>query len=726
MINIETRQNGKFKPGYPYNTTVDTYFKSLSTDFINNYGLPNIEINAINDHKNTVFNFDIELHEFIVRLSAFIHSFEQEGQVIIDDYDKLKTSYEELKNKVDRLSGNTTKTQDEFNFLSKNLSDITYDLEQINDMILFYQSQLIDESYTYSDSYISDAETRLVIINDNIDQTISDELYYENIVYAKTQEYCDSLDMLTPYGDYKAISIRNNFELWQQRSETYYKLLIEYFSDEYNIYWTYGKSLMYGEKFSISEGKKTELESVYEMWKQSLIKKYNFTLEKKIKEYSLNWLQNRLTFDMIDFTKAIEYEKKFVLKNLIIDVESIVIEKTQALRTVIPYNKEKNYFKYMEIVQLKREHIYKNIVTKEFDTQLLMEYDDQILLCESDYLYVRNKLNQPTYWNYFYDLERYTKLVNELKNWFDIVSLTITNNFKKNLGSNVETYNKIDFYTNEQDLMLKKIEELKLMKDKLEIELSTMKDELTITKSKMFEIDGEIQKKILEYSIYFTNRISFFIQNFIKTERDGIADLIDGNFYNELNKKFDIIKNYKSNVIWWDETDKKKLFEYYSFVLSYINLNIISEWEKEFSHEILANKKVGYYEYYVDRKITSIYAEIHKFVFDEKYNEIFEYDITKKLLTIKETITELVNNAFIVSTDIEINPDIFDYDDKFKFMISNGIETKENIIETINGFIDNILSYIRNKNLSFKFIEVEIDNTEKINSIWNDMEKKYV
>ena len=726
MVNIETRQNGKFKLGYPYNNNVDNYFKSLSDDFITNYGLTTNEVKNINDHKNATLQFDKELHNFINELSIFKKEFETEGLVIRNKFDSLKETYDNLKEKLEILIKEVDYHKTEFTYASDNIEILKTDLEKVNEMILFYESQLIDETFVYSENYITETEERLKLIDEVINQNNDENDYYFDLIKNKIRSYTETLDTLKPYGGFKEVSLRNHYEAWQKRPEVYYTSLVECFSDEYNSFWTYGKSLMYSKKKNISDAKKKEVELVYEEWKQTLIKKYEFKFEKELKTYSLLWLNKRDTFEMIDFTTSVEYERKRLLELELPKIEKLISDKTFALRSVVSHTKETNYFKYIELIQLKREHIYKNILNNTIDNDLLENYDQQINELESDYLFVKSKMEQDTYWLYFYDLERHKILYSEVKRWYDIVLMMIARNFQKDLGSNNEVYKKIDFYRKEQTDIEIKIEDLIKLKDKVEIDYNSSKDELTLLQSKMFEIKQLMDEKVDEYTLIFLNRISFFIKDDQKTKEDKILELIDGNFYKELDNKFKEIKSYKNHIVWWNEKDKNKLFNYYSSLLKTLSDVIEEEWDIEFNHSILSNKKVEYYSYYIEKKLKSTYAKIHKFVLDEEFNKNIQNEIEKDFENIKTQFIKLIEFAFDTKQDIVFNPDIFDYDEKFIFKISEGIESKENIVLTINGFINNIKSYLSEKNLLFKKKRKNDDIMKKIDLIWNDMEKKYV
>lgn len=726
MVNIETRQNGKFKLGFPYNSSVDEYFKSLPDDFINNYGLSTSTVNSINNHKNTVFQFDKDLHEYLIRLSTLIKGFEQQGQIIINDYARLKTEYLEFKDRVERISGLATKSNNDYLYMTKNINTLKDDLVKVEEMILFYESQIVLDTYLYSETYIQDSQDRLDIINGVISTNETENEYYENSIKNKINDYTTSLESLRPYGGFKEISLRNYYESWLQRSEDYYTVLVDYFRDEYESNWTYGQSLMFGEKKSQTDGIEIDVKNIYGEWKERLFRDYDFRIEKEIKEYSLQWLGNRPTFEMIEFTVAVEEKKYEVLTREISLVEQIIITKRNAVRSVVSYEKETNYLKYMELVQLKRQHIFTHILTNDINEDVLADYDTRIAEVESDYLYVKAKMEQNTYWVYVYDLERYQSLLTELNRQYSIVQMTIARKFKKEAGVNENLYKKIDFYTSEKKDIERKTQELIELKDKLEIEINMFNDELTLVKSKMFESQQLMVEKVNEYNLYFTGRISFFTQNITVNEKDGILDLIDSKFQDELHTVFDVIKNYNTNVVWYDSNDRKNLMDYYQYVLENISSNLENEWDKEFGHEILSQKKFEYYSYYVTKKLPLIYGTIHQFVLAKKFDETIQKAVYTMLDGIKEKLYVLVDLAFFTEQDIEFNPDIFDYDDKFKFRISQGIETSENVKNTFNGFIDNVKSYMSQKNLEFKTTDLKSTDLEKIDRIWNDMEKEYV
>lgn len=726
MVSIEIRQNNKFVPGYPYNSSVDEYFKGLSDEFISNYGLSDEDAININNHKNQTLKFDRDLHTFIIKLSSFIKGFENEGQLIIDDYEKLKVSYKNLKGQVEIYTTTVETSQNDFDYSSNNIAVMNSDLEKINALILFYESQLIDETFEYSDGYIDETTERLQIIDDVILQNTTDEAYYADSVSNKVSNYINELATVASYGGYEEISLRNHYEAWKNRQEEYYQALTSYFKDEYESSWTYGQSLAYGEKITHVDAKKKEIENVYSLWKQTLFKTYEFKYEKQLKEYSMAWLQERETFDKLDFTRAVEEERKKILNIDIPLIENLVQDKTSALRSVISLTKEQNYYKYIELIQLKREHIYKNILNNTIDQDLLDAYTSKMLTFKADYEFVKTKMSQSTYWNYYYDLERYQSLLTDIRRKYDIVVLAISRDFQKESGSNEHTNEKIDFYKEEKIDIKRKISELTVLKDKIEIELNANNDELTLLKSKLFEVEKLISDKINEYLVYFDSRITFFTQNIEITEKDGISDLIDGNFYKEFNEKFDIIKNYNSNILWWNVDNKHKLFTHYETILDKLNMSMMNEWEIEFNHEIMSIKKVEYYSYYIDNKLRELYVKIHKFILDKTYDLVFYENVSVELENIFKNFSKLVDYAFDANKNIEINTDIFDYSDNLIFRISENIETRENIISTFSEFTMVVKSYVFEKNKSFRLVDIEIENMDKVNKIWNDMEKKYV
>ena len=724
MVNIEIRQNGKFEFGYPYNSSIDAYFQHLPEDFISNYDLSDVEVNKINDHKNKVFTFDKTLYEFIIKLSAFIKEFNTHGQVTIDTYDTIKQSQSALQDKLDKLIESSKKTDDEYKYMTENINTLKTDLSKVEEFIKFYESQLVDETYVYNDTYVEETKDRLEIIDAVISTNNEELLYYENVLEEKIIAYTETLKAISNY-HFKATSLRELYEAWQARPEEYYQRLVQYFADEYNALWTYGQSLMYSENIKKINAAKELVKEIAAITQSKLFKQKTLEIEKEIKTFSLLWLNENKTFEPIDFTITIEKKRSDLLESMISELEDIILMKDSKVKNIISYTMHKNYYKYQELIQAKRKYIYMNIMNG-IDVDVLKRYDDEIDSLENDYKVVKARLEQPTYWILVNDLERHRELLIDLKRRLSIVTLALSRDFQKGSGSNDDLLKKIDYYHNEEIELNKKITDIIKLKDKLEITGNVYRDEITILKAKIFEMDQTLLELENSYTLEFEQRISFYTQNFEQSQKDGIKDLMNGKFYNELNLEFNDILSYSSPVIWYDVDDRTKLFNVYSVLLEKIDKLLREQWYREFSPKILSKHKITYYKTFFDEKLLTIYGLIHHFVQQDMYNDEAVDNIYDKIDEIKIIFGEYLELAFETKSDITVATDIFNYDKEFRFYISQDIETKENILHTFNSFLDIVTQYVSAKNLDFKLRSTAILNELKINAVWNDMEKKYV
>lgn len=725
MVNIEVRQNGVFGMGYPYNASVDSYFQSLSSDFISNYGLDTITVNAINDHKNTTLQFDRDLHDFIIKLSAFIIGFETSGKIMIEEYEALKEVKAVLEARQFELENNKSSAVTEFEFVTNNIEQITLDIEKINDIIMYYQSQIVDDTYVYNSTYIEDTNLRLSLLDGIITQNTSDSEYYKTTLYTETEALAAIKTKVIEF-NFIQTTLRALYESWIKRDEEYYQKLVAYYKDEYESTWTYGISLMYGETLDMELSETRNYNLLADKWQETLFKDYNFRIEKELKDYSLSWLNLHPTFEEMEFILAVETRRKTILDREIVDVEQIIISKLSAVRSVFSLEKENNFYKYRELIQEKRKYVFMHISDDSIDQAMLDNYDSQMNLIVSDYREVEAKLAQKTYWQYYADLERYQELLIDLRRQLDKTVMAISRDFQNDATSNAEFIAEIEFYTAEKTTMEMKIVELTTIKDQLELDNNVYSDELTLIDSRLYENSSLISEKIAQYTMFFNDRIPFFTQNITVSENEGIVELLSGNFFREFDTSYQLFLDYSSNIQWYNVDDRNKLKELYASLLNIVDTNLRNQWEVEFSHEILDNRKLGIYEYYFDSKIRLLFATINKHLLDETYSLDFIEDIKTMATDIKNIFDVYVEIAFHIKESITVMMNVFDYNDVFTFRISDGEETIENIKETFYGVLDGIIAFAYSKNIEYNLLATTVSDKVKIDQIWLDMEKKYV
>jgi len=726
VIKIEVRQNKIFEMGYPYNSSADDYFKSLTPSFINNYGLSKETVIEINNHKNKTLFLDIDLHTYIVSLSEFIIEFETTGTVLINEFEDLINIKTELESKYNIMFHNKTNAIKEYDFVISNIDQLQIDIEKVNGFIEYYQSQVIDETYSYTDSYIEDTQTTLSMLHDVVIQNENDFEYYKNTLYDHITSLVEIKDELKSYS-FMATTLRSMYEEWKKRSELYFQNLVTYFKDEYDSYWTYGSSMMYGEKKETETASMAIYNQISERWQSTLFKRYNFSIEIELKEYSLWWLENKVvnTFDSAQFIFSIESKKVEILKRELINIESLISDKKQAIRSVILYEKEQNYFKYREFVLAKRQYLYAHI-NSTIDQAILDDYDTQISLLQDDYEYVVTKFSQTTYWKYFSDWEMHSELLIDLQRQLIKSEKAIIHGYEKIDNDNEQLMIKLDFYNKEKNILQTKKNELISMKEKIEVDNNIYSDETSILESQIYETLSLINQKRNQYVSYFDNRISFFIQDADMSEHDGIIALLRGSQFNKFDESYNEFINYYCNVEWYAVETREKLKTHYDNLLKIINKNFLDEWNKEFSHPILDTKKKLIYAYYIDKEMRTMYALINKHLLDNRYVSSFNEMITEKLIDIKKIFSVYVKIAFNIKENISIITSLFDYEEILIFTISEGNETIENVKATFDSIVDNIVVYACNKNIEFKVFETEVNKQQKINYVWLDMEKKYV
>ena len=536
MVNIEVRQNGSFAIGYPYNSSVDSYFHGLTTDFISNYDLDLKTINSINEHKNDTLKFDRDIHEFIIKLSAFILGFETSGQRIIDAYDNLKIIKNELEFKYNDIKMKKDNSESEYIFISENINQIKLDIEKLIELIQYYNAQIVDDTISYNTNYIDDSKMRITILNDLIERNLNESNHYKNSLIQETELLANINQKVNEYS-FEDTSLRLMYESWVKRDEEYYKQLVIYFKDEYDKTWNYGVSLMYGETLKDANAENLKYKAIASKWQETLFKEYNFKIEKDLKEYSIVWLEKYKTFDLDNFTRYMEIKKKALLEENIIEVEKIINTKNQAVKQVIGNEKEKNYYKYRELVQEKRKYIFMNI-NGTIDSQILDDFDNQLNILKADHLFVSTRLSQKTYWQVKADLERYHELLIDLQRQLDKTNLAISRNFKRDNVDNSEVLNKIAMYENEKKSFESKIFDLQTLKNKLELDINAFKDEMTLIESRIYENKSLSDEKVKQYSIFFNERIPFFTQNITISKNEGIAEVLDGKFNRMFDKSY--------------------------------------------------------------------------------------------------------------------------------------------------------------------------------------------
>ncbi len=724
MIKIEVRKDGVYSAGYPYNAPVDEYFKSLTEDFIKNYGLSQAVVDGINQHKNDMAKFDLDIHEFLIKLSAFMIEFENVGHRMINEYDILKAESHTLNTTKENITKKKIQAIEEFTFATNNVDRLRVDVAKIIEIINHYNGKVVEETIVYSDGYIAETQASLALLENLITQTNTNFDYYSDAVRNIANELSGVKREIVDH-TFKATSLRLMFEEWQKRPEEYFRKLVAYYQDEYDSYWTYGTSLMFGENTELETAVMLRYNGVSDKWQDELFKKYAFKLEDELKRYSLLWLNNHSSFDPDRFKYEIENKKIDLLMRDIEEVEQLVKQKEQLVRNLLTIEKYENYNKYKEFVMEKRKYVISNI-TGTISSDVLRDLDIKIAELENDYLYVHDRLSRATYWEVVADKDMYADLLVELNRKLQKSRSLVSGGFVVVPVDNTEVLEKIKFYMDEKALLDKKILDLIAIKDRMEMNLNSYNDELTLLDSRIYENFEAVEQKIAEYTVFFDSRLPFFTQNVTGTEIDAIICLLKGDFYRDFDEKYDVFVKYTHQIKWYSETHRSQLKTLYSKMLELINFNMRAEWEKEFSHEILNKKKHVVYGEYISTELRALFAIMNKHILDELYRDDYIEEVKDRVTNIKGIFLKYVDVGFSINENISVNTNIFDYLELLTFDIKSGEESMSNVVETFFDILDSFVSFAYNKNLEFKNFAIVVDNQQKIDRVWLDMEKKYV
>jgi len=718
MIKIETLENSKYKFGYPYNDSIDAFFESLPESFINVYNLTDTEITLINEYKNKVLELDRSLFKSLLEINTFIFEFDNVGKVLHDDYDILMNDYRSLLVELDNLRIEFDQIAETFEAYSDTISQFNDDIVKLDELILYYSSKLVNNTYVYNSDYIDKTTSDLMVIDDVIDQSNQEFLYYKDKLKITIDEMISKKSNLGDYNFYQ-VSLKISYEEWLKRPEEYYKKLVAYFKEEYDSIWTYGSSLMYDEHLEYVNISKALVEETYYTMRSNLFKNYSFEIEKEIKLYSLEWLENHETFEYDEFTIVIEKKKKDIIESRLIEIEDIISSSSFALNSVISKEDMDAYYLYKEIVLEKRKYIYLHIDNVVDD--MLENYDIRIEELYSTYLKVENKLNQSTYWIYYYDLEQYKYIRDDLQRQITLSDLIISQEAQQTLNNNEEYISKINFYTLEKDSLLLKIDNLIELKDKIEIEKNVYSDEITIKESKLFEMLEKKEELVNSYKNYFMTRLDFYINNIIQRDIDIYTIIAEGFNLSYTLQLDELDSTIPNNISWYDKDDKDKLISYYYYILDELKNNLSKQWEVEFNHEIYIGEYIKTMNDYLNIVILEYFAWSNKFLLDEIFDNELNLNIDmyeNKLFNIFEKLSE---KALKYNINIVVKKDMFNYENEQVFYIDNDLGNIEGINKIFKGILDNIRYILVSKNNEYRSLIDKIKENIEINKIWEQI-----
>lgn len=723
MVKIEVRQNGLFKLGYPYNSNADKYFESLSDAFIKNYGLDPDTVVSIHDHKNATQKFDLALHEYVLNLSKFIFDFDNYSQPLINDFEKLSEEVNALLIEKNKLEKTKAEDDDNYAFISSNLEKVENDIKKVNELIKYYQTQIIDERYFYNDSYIVDSELALEQIIPAIQKVEENIIYYKNLLFDNTKKLSEIKKELNEYS-FESVTIRMVFEEWNKRTEPYFLNLVNRFKNQYDTYWTYGSSMIYGEKCQKENEASNIYDTINEKWIESITKKYNMELDVELKEYSLDWLKTHKKVDPDEFSFMMEHQKASILKKQIESLSLEVDSKKAILKLIVTSGEEQSYFRYREIFLEKMKYLY-NHEESETSEEKLVEFDNKLKSMEVSYNDICNKKAKEDYLQHYAEWFVSSMVLQELSSQLDASERAISTEFKIMAVDNSAVLARIAFYNNEKTELQSQHDGLMELKEKHQMENNSKKYDMTIIQSYLNEKNKIIKELRKEYERLFSKRLHFYVSN-ATTEFDGIIGLLNGKIESAFTDSYEDFLNYSSNIEWYDAETRNNLKLYYGKVMQYIFENLLLVWNKEFTHCILDNKRKDIYFNFFVKELKLFYAYINDLILKKTYNLSFSEKIMKQKKYVFSIFEVYVDIAFNLMLDITIIEDIFDYNKTHTFTISKGNENKEDILKTFDALLVDKIIFANNKNTEFGNHERLLEKKYKIDKVWLDMEKSYV
>lgn len=724
VIKIEVRNNGIFSPGYPYNHEIDDYFKNLTPEFIKTYGLEDKTVLSINEHKNKTQQFDKKIHDIILKLSAFMIDFDKVGVPLINEYDRLVMVREELLKLKEEFEKKVNEITENFEFSDNTIKKLKEDITHIDEMIMYYDSQIVDVHVVNTDNFIEECMHAIETLNDGLLDNEGDYIHYETEIKKYITQLVD-VKISVNNKSFPATVIRTMYEEWKKRPEPYFRNLVQWFKSEYENHWTYGESLMYGETLELETALIGIYNDVSDKWQSTVFKKYNFVIDKEIKTYSIKLLHDNVDISNDEFTYRVESKKSEILRKTILEVEGIFNGFLSDIRDVVPINKEQNFNKYKELVLEKIRYLIFNNQTGT-DQSVISTFDSKINTLYADYVYVTTRHSEPLYWELLAKKDMYYELLSDLKHQLEKSRMIVSGGYVKNTITDQNILNRLEFYRIEKINLEKKIQELIRIKTEFEFERNRFGDEFQIITSKLIDNASNISRVSSEYILFFNDRISFFTQNISVTENDGIIDMMKGVFFKDLRNEFNQFIQYNSPILWFDIGSRDKLKQLYSRLMDIIEKNMRIEWDREFSHKILNIKKYDVYEYYINREVLKMFAEINKFLMDSEYIIGYDIVIMNRINDIKVIFDEYLNIAMDIKKNIKLHTNLFNYNDVIEFKISDGEEDYNNITETYLNILYDIHSFVYNKNIEYKNFDNMVENNKKIDQVWFDLEKRYV
>lgn len=722
MIKIDIVQNKEFSIGYPYNSPIDSYFKSLSPEFISNYNIDDTTLEGINEHKRAIQKFDSDLFELMADVSIFIQEYVVIEDTITSKYDEKIIIYDAYKAEKILLEEKKIFIESEILFMVENKSKLEADLSQTEELLTHYETQLMTHTIVDPQSHLAELNSDIILIDSTL-VTINNSIqFYLDSIDADVISQVEDIMLISMYS-FDDILLKKSYESWILRNEQYYKCLVAFYKAEYDSKWTAGTSIMYDKNIEYVERSKQIMVDNSKKLAGEYIKLYKFGIEKQLKLESINLIETEVALSPSELQDSITNRHISLLHTAIEEVSALVSQKQFAIDSIVSPEEFKEYNMYKELVQLKRYYVSSNIgtISEDGEDTDIYQYDDRIAALKQSYSLTEIKLGEKTYLKYFYDLNRTESIISELAHVLDILELTSTGIIKQDADvDNIES--KIIVYSDIKTDLVSKIDSIDNLSSLKLIEKVEINDSITLINSNMFATQKLINTYVNSYETQFESRLKMFYNNPALTQQAIIETIIDGSAnYTDL-LGFRELKEYSSVLKWWNIEEKNNLFKMYENIISVITDIMDNQWQLEFNHAAVRNIKADFYKEYTQKLIINLYAEMVQYINYKKYNSTIENILGNKIDVINNVLTEYIPMAIMSKQNIEIPTSFYDYTKVFVFDVEL-VEANE-INDLIMEYILNNYNYMVAINLTYKLEKTQEQEQLKIDLMWKNMEIK--
>jgi len=720
VINIDIVQNKEFSIGYPYNSPIDSYFKSLSPEFISNYNIDDATLETINEHKRAIQQFDKALFTLMTDVSTFINGYALIEDTITSKYDDAIIVYEELNFSKITLEKDKEVVDSELAFMEENKNKLEADLTQAEELLTHYESQLMTHTIVDPLSYISKLNNDIILVDSTL-VTISNSInFYLDGIDGDIIAQVEDILLISMYS-FEDVLLKKSYESWILRSEQYYKCLVAFYKEVYEATWTPGTSIMYDKNIEYVERSKQIMVDNSKKLAGEYIKEYKFNIEKSLKSWAIHLIETETTLSPSELQDSITNQHISLLHIAIEELSLLLTQKQFAIDSIISPEEFKNYNMYKELIQLKRYYVSSNIGTiSESEDVEIFQYDARIAALKDIYTQIEIKLGKKTYLQYYYDYNRTETIINELTHILDVLQLTKDGVIIAESDVD-EIEAKINSYTDIQTDLLTKISSLNSLISLKLIEKIEINDGITLLSSNIFATEKLINTYVSAYELKFIERLPMYYGNLELNQYEVIKHIINDNNYPDF-LGFQSLKEYKSILQWWDSEEKEKLFTMYERIILIIETSMQKQWSIEFNHAAIRNIKADFYKEYLQTLIIGLYSEIVQYINYKEYNSTIELLLMDQISVIKSILDDYVPMAIISEQNIEIPTTFYDYSKTIVFDVASN--EKLDIIDLIMGYITNNYNYMVGINLSYQLEKTQEQEQLKIDLMWENMEIK--